>query len=365
MHERSREAHELFDAFVLPPGVLGYLDWSSGVTRLDCSRAEYAKLKDWAKAPSPDDERSVELAEVTVHEMHHFLQISLFGYLYRFAFTLELLISESLPSQLARLADLPTRVRNEELLRNILADFDREQPDGVSVRSIVESLTYLVQKREEYGYDTGRYIAHLRRARPLPEYMSAFLYAHGVFGAVEHTVRLFPVLAQLSLCSHSPPEALAILCQAVAAGEISTRTYLPELIAFCRERDPDYRGFSWEFPDALGQPFPDHPVYGAVRAAVQGDSQWHAPFSKYLLVPDKSFFESMHTLCMTPTLLNAEPDAAADGYREWFMAVPASERERSEEEKREKFLGALYVAGATQRMIGNVSTAPRFARRTA
>jgi hypothetical protein len=328
--------------------------------RLDCSKEEFERLHgwDWRSSSNAESTRMVRIAETVVHETHHFLQIATLGYLYRFAFTLRLLVQESVPPGTS-FADLPREVQNPRLLQNILRDLDREEPRGVSVRTIVESLTHLVEQRDLFGYDSDRFLKHLREAHLGREYTAAYYFAHDRFAEVEDTVRMFPVLAQLSLCSHSPPETFALLCRGVAAGEISMKTYLPDLIAYCREHDRDYRGFSWEFADAFGQPFPDHPVYGRVRNTVVSESRYREPFSNYLLAPDKAVVDgTILELATIPTLLNPSPDEERPGYRTWTFSYPPWARVLPEEKSDLYLKGKLLAAAVAQRMIGNVSTEP-------
>jgi hypothetical protein len=177
-------------------------------------------------------------------------------------------------------------------------------------------------------------------------------------GEREDLVRLFPVIAHLALCSHSPPECFQMLCSAVGKGEVGVTTNLPEWMHFCRKRDPDWRGLAWEFTDAHGQPFPRHRIYSTVPDVLERSEDGSNLLTMYLLAPERALESGLVRLCPIPKLLNPYDDPGASGFNAWpIVDVSAVLRgepgDRVTTEKRG--LMELYVAALTARMMGTVA----------
>ena len=81
----------------------------------------------------------------TVHEMHHFLQISALSYLHRFASLLYYSIAEVVTACYNDMSALPATLRENQAVRDAVWDLQWREPDGVSVIDIVESLTHFVE----------------------------------------------------------------------------------------------------------------------------------------------------------------------------------------------------------------------------
>jgi len=69
---------ELFRSLDLPPTAAGQLDWVTGMYRINRTVGEW-------QACFANPANDLDLTTTLVHEMHHFLQISMFSYLHRFA----------------------------------------------------------------------------------------------------------------------------------------------------------------------------------------------------------------------------------------------------------------------------------------
>jgi hypothetical protein len=261
------------------------------------------------------------------HESYHAIQIALFGYLYRFAVTLDVIIKnsiESLASQQATSYDalftaISEGITHSDLYRNIIRDLRRVPEGSVSVLDLVEGLTYCSQMAGVVQHQADAYLELLDESQLPEEYVRAYRHFHDRVGSACNAVRVFPTAAHFSLCSHSPPECFAMLTEAFRTGALSLKTYLPDIIAYCREHDPDYRGFSWEFRDALGQPFPNHPTFGPIRDFFLSHPKRSEIFSKYLLKPDTLDFKTRLDLAVDLVLLRADPDPHAPGFRKWRM----------------------------------------------
>jgi hypothetical protein len=76
------------------------------------------------------------------------------------------------------------------------------------------------------------------------EYFVAFRRFVDIVGKSFDAVKIFPMVANLSLCSHSPPEAFLKLANAYRSQELTEKTNLPDIVSFCRTTDKEYRGFS-------------------------------------------------------------------------------------------------------------------------
>jgi hypothetical protein len=363
MNERSDLVHELFEIFTLDESTFGFLDWPTGLIRLNCTVDQFDALwEDFSLYP--------DLAGTFFHEMLHFYQIASLGYLYRLASFLRGLIRESIPRDTRRLADFPTTVKNNGFLRALLTDFDRAGPAGLSVRSIVESLTYLIQKRAEFGYSIGRYrsageryLDHLRTASLPPEYTGAFAFADQTFGHRADAVMMMPVLAHVALCNHSPPEAFAGLCDAVARDEITMKTEVDTIIDYCRRIERRHLGFAAEVTDSLGYSLDPDRVYGSFMEHVGRSDELKSAFYRFLFKPEGELREHFAELGLRPILFNPASDPAAKRFREWQMRLMTREP-LTAEERREKGLMIMYYAALSQRMIGHVSPPTGLAARS-
>lgn len=296
--------------------------------------------------------------ESILHESYHAIQIATLGYLYRFATTLYILIRNSLPDGIDDYDELfktiPAQISQSELYIAIIKDLHRKGPNGLSVLDIVEGLTYCAQTRQNYDYDRERFVEFLHSSHMPEEYSRAFLHFDNEVGAVCDSVKVFPVVAHLALCSHSPPECFALLSNAYRDRVMTMRTDLPDIIKFCQDNDPDYGGFSWEFLDAFGQTFPDHNAFGPIRDFFLKDPEGNDIFSKFLLVPELLGAEDQLAIAVDIVMFKPRPDPANPEYREW-LGLMFKNRELPDDEKISRVGSVKLMSAISRRLMGTVS----------
>jgi hypothetical protein len=335
----------------LDPSVQGYMDWVTGIMQVNCTVEEY--LEGFKTGNFPPN-----LLESILHESYHAIQIAMLGYLYRFAVTLHIIIRNSLPDHVNDYDELfeklPAQISQSELYINIIRDLHRKGPNGLSVIDIVEGLTYCAQNRQSYDYDTERYVDFLRSSHMAEEYSRAFLHFHTEVGAVCDSVKAFPVAAHLALCSHSPPECFSILVKAYRDRVITLKTNLPEIIKFCQDNDSDYGGFSWEFPDAFGQPFPYHNAFGPIRDFFFEHPEGSDIFTKFLLSPELLDAQTQIDMAVDIVMFKPRPDPANPDYREW-LGLMFKNKNLPEEEKLSRIDGVKLMSAISRRLMGTVS----------
>jgi hypothetical protein len=210
----------IYDNLVLDPGTAGYLDWATGISRINASYSEWQELNPRRRAKQITD-RDIELREAASHEYAHFIQITTTGYLYRFAIRLYELLSRCVPQPkfVVPGPDLkPPEVVAKQLAEH-LAILDDVGPHGITSRAVIESQAFYIQKGSTlYGLSHKHYITMLDEA-PGPEYRHAYDLAAERLGA--RAFKAFPVLTSLALCTLDPAESFVELVEAVAARKLS------------------------------------------------------------------------------------------------------------------------------------------------
>jgi hypothetical protein len=248
----------------LLPGVAGYLDWAGGFIHLPGPYETFKAFidKDLARQELTDEED--DRKQTLVHESLHFLQISSLGFMFGLAVDLFRASLPLLPT-IERAGEwTPPQTISSETeanLKGLVGRLDIAGPDGITARSIIESLTYLQQKTISIGLTPEIYqkmLDHLIQPaegdsaselrlragkfdvfwqllgvfRPSEDYRIAYEVALRHLGV--HTYRLFPAAAAWSLCTAQPQESFGPLCQAIARIEeqktpaVSTGTSMDE-----------------------------------------------------------------------------------------------------------------------------------------
>lgn len=205
------------EAISLPSNVWGFLEWMTGVIRINATVEELQRLS--------EAREHVRLAyeETVTHEFFHCAQICAAGYPHHYAATVAkalfpvlhpyLLAFSShtdLEEAATRFAQAPPSIPHEAMA--LLDLLDEPGSDGITPRDIVESAAYLVQKRTHLqDLDAADY-GHMLHFAPAPEYRSAFLVAESILGA--RALELFPALSHVSLCFLRPQDVFTNLCRA-------------------------------------------------------------------------------------------------------------------------------------------------------
>ncbi len=205
------------EAISLPPNVWGFLEWMTGVIRINATVEELQRLS--------EVKERVRLAyeETITHEFFHCAQICAAGYPHHYAasvtkelfpvlypYLLAFSSHTDLEEAVARLAEAPPSIPHQAVA--LLDRLDEPGSDGITPRAIVESAAYLVQKRTHQGDLDAPGYGHMLHFAPAPEYRSTFLVAESILGA--RAFELFPALSFLSLCFLRPQDVFTNLCRA-------------------------------------------------------------------------------------------------------------------------------------------------------
>lgn len=250
-----------FVSSLLRPDGLAYLDWISGLVRIDCRRDEWERLRSQllARTTTQRDtltEREVLLLETFTHEVTHYFQLCTTGYLYRLARDLLAVLYEVLPhdvdiighipeSEVARAAERLSAIKSERL--------SSSGPEGLDVVSIVESSAYMTQKLYHYPGLTREKYEDTLAGQPTI-YSKGYEIARGYLG--DETLGTYPVLASLALWTQSPGSSLIFLCETLAALAPKARGELQfgHLLDWLIER-PGFIGPPWP---RVGANFPEY-----------------------------------------------------------------------------------------------------------
>ena len=157
------QRNEFLTAIGVPRGVAGYLDWTTGLMRVNATHDVWARI---ARTPDlrtlPRWEQGV--VETITHETIHFLQITTTSYLYRFAVTLFELVKSAIHFPVHDVSELPIRATPElaQKLRAHFATLDARGAHGVTVRSLAEGQAMLAQLRTHWrGLTAGEFLKRL------------------------------------------------------------------------------------------------------------------------------------------------------------------------------------------------------------
>lgn len=185
----------------LPDGVWGYLDWVTGLVRLNLTGEEYA-----------NGTRTEEFELTLNHELFHAFQICTTGYLYRLCTELlreivRIIIAVSPEVDIFEVIERPPA--GTARINELLHAMDAANPDGITVRDLVEGYAF-------YGHaalhDPALKAAAFSRRlddAPAEEYRRAFRYCEAQLG--RRAFGIFPLLCYLSLLFRDPPDVFCRL----------------------------------------------------------------------------------------------------------------------------------------------------------
>jgi hypothetical protein len=214
---------ELSPFLHLPANTFAFLEWCTGVLRINLTTDEY-------KQRLSQPQQRAELEEFIHHERFHLLQIITSGFLYHF--TTEL-VKDIIPFWKNALAE---NTKGRMLFYKTISDipnlspavrqkFDalaQEDTDGLSINALIEGAALFYQKTVSFPQDMV--IAELRLASSyLPqEYTAAFHYAskHLETADIEQH---FAELTHLALCFQHPVAAFRHLVATLANKETDLR----------------------------------------------------------------------------------------------------------------------------------------------
>ena len=268
---------------VQPPSeaVLGWMDWPTGILYLNHAVENPSEFLAMVQS-NRRDAGDRELLSTFTHENVHFLQVVTTGYMYRWVCELYGLLvralkpfSKELP---AYLEDPDPRTLNR--IQNGIIDVDREDmqrtlarldtpgPNGVTVRALLESHAFLVEKISHWqGLDAPGYLQMLTVEAASPEYRLCYDLARFRLGDGA-AFTYFSLIVCLALCDDDPPLAFDVMIDAIASWPSLSQQ--PEAV------DSDFAnkvaallpkpiGSSAEAAETIR---PQHPFYGAVLSAL-------------------------------------------------------------------------------------------------
>jgi hypothetical protein len=354
MPDPSPLVHELFNRLRLAPSVAAQVDWASGILRVNRGVTEW---QEFFRNP----QRDAALLRTLEHEAHHVVQISTLTYLYRFAISTHAAVAPLLNQYYGNLAGLPdTLGANAEPIKNLVWDLTWRDGDGLSVVDIVESLTYFSQYGA--GRHASEYLTHLQRARVDEVYERGFLVFAKYTPNVANASAFFPIACHLSLCSWDPRASFVALAKAVADGRIGERSSLEHVLELCREADPSFPGFAWEFSRTL-PPMPIRFTFAEVQTLLTQDAEAIAKLWPYFIDPGAhslDFFALVYS--QAPALLNPIADADYGDYRKWLIDMRGI-RDFGAFTIEQRRMWPLFLAAVSRKYIEPIGSPPEGAVR--
>lgn len=211
----------------LPPDVLGLLDWASGVILLNDDYETFQR----AESGGARTEEERELLRTVVHEVTHYYQVLLTGYLYQHVNQLASLVSVSLlkahgsapfdsDEQIIQVIDeLPAGVPDIHMraLSFLMTELRQPGRHGLSALDIAEGHASFVELRYREDCDAARFAELLADGAISPGYRAAYDAAREQLGN-EAAFRWFSLACCLALCSSHPVLSFGRLLDRLASG---------------------------------------------------------------------------------------------------------------------------------------------------
>lgn len=211
-----------------PLDSLGEFEWVSGLALLNVDEETYKRVGSNG-AGTEDDE---ELVRTLTHEVTHFHQVLLFGYLYRWVWRLTATVmrcaarEQPLTSTADATADWAAVVRtvgdagadaSTDDLRSVracMADLEREDETGISPLAIAEGHATFVELRRAFETNGIGYATLLDKVGCPPLYRRSFDVLRDRLG-VEAARSVLPLVSSLALCSSEPTLSFRLLTDEV------------------------------------------------------------------------------------------------------------------------------------------------------
>jgi hypothetical protein len=307
---------KLHDALVLPATTKGFLDWPSGLIRVNHSVDE---VRGWLDG-SLEAKKKDDIEQLVFHEVFHFLQITTSAYLYFWVIKLHAILVQTLTQAniVTNIDEFITEVpaQIKPILKMHLNLMDKSAADGVTVRALVEGITFLAQSRRfaEVDMTAKGYFDYLAVHCPAEEYRKCFDVATAHMG-LEAAFYFLPVLTSLSLSTSNPHESFGTLCK-----ELGKRNILPrdgsipagEIQSTSNQVIRTWMGF----PTDIIKKVPDrHPVYTDVAEEI-AKSHHQEELSTFVYQPN-AIDGQFWALGLSPIICNPNPSTVFKGNREW------------------------------------------------
>lgn len=194
----------------IPNNVWGFLEWTTGIIRINLSYEEYLKI-------GSNKLEKEEYEETLKHEFYHLLQISTSGYLYFFVteilvdiipFWRNAMIGEGKGGDIFKkiLLDIPEL---NEKMKNKFSAIDIENKDGITARQIIEGSAFLFQKIHAVKDITPeKFRKELKYYEK--DYCGSYEFMYNLIG--NKAFVYLPMVSFISLCFIKPQDFFSDLC---------------------------------------------------------------------------------------------------------------------------------------------------------
>jgi hypothetical protein len=359
----------IFEILALPPDTAAYLDWTTGILRINANYEQWfdliSRTDGGILVPTTLSSQELDLLETVTHESTHLLQIVTTGFLYSVAVELYAGIGtyvESFGSSFGEddvLAILehgiPAALMEE--IRSILLRLDVCGPDNVTARSIVESSAFMAQKRTHHlGLSRQKYAQMLETQCPGPEYRRAYDVAVQYLG--DDAFDLFPLLASLSLCTRRPEQIFSSFCEQISKENGPSGAYIS--VPGQSEVSIDLGGFlrvlnaiSAELIGSAAQAaanLPEHPFYTDIVNQINLLNRDGAiSLDRYITAPHE-IQERLFEECLRPMIFNRSGEHIRP------IVIPGGLWPTlSKEAQAEKVRGLIVIAAIYSKTLAKVS----------
>jgi hypothetical protein len=335
----------------MPESMVAYLDWATGIMRINTTYEEWEALR------GNDQEgkltaSQIGLLETITHETTHYLQIITTGFLYSLSVEIFEEIKRCLPLPLKSFADIPTSAPDDVAVRlnKILLRLDEFGPHDLTVRSLVESAAFLVQKRTHWiNLTPAGYREILDHSCPSEEYRSAYDIAVHYLG--DEAFDSYCFLSSLSLCTINPTVTFLRLCEEASTRQLRLGQNLDvrPYIDLLNRINCNLIGTAAE----VCSQFSIHPVYtDAVHQLNDLCGRDGFDVITYMAAPYR-ISNHLAIVAVRPMLFNKISD------RYWYLYLPDVLWPKTDTSKKEEMSETLILLAAiSSQILGNIGSTP-------
>jgi hypothetical protein len=302
---------EFLPSIAVPKGVAGYLDWSTGLLRVNATHEVWQRIvasKDLSKLQQWER----DIVEVVTHETIHFMQIVTTGWLYQFAVELFELIKSCIPFPVKDFSQIPKvpPPGPAARIRNHLARLDVAGANSVTVRSLVECQAVLAQLQTHWkSTDHESFVKRIHESHLPQEYRAAYLSA--VKHLDRHAFESYPFISNMALCCRDPVTSFEVICRGVKTAALPAQPrraiqgYLELLNRLHTAGNLEMIGTAAEVINSA----PEHPVYTPMVARLNELSA-NSSMLEYMAAPHE-IKEPVAVAVARPTVFNLDDSGNA------------------------------------------------------
>lgn len=334
---------KLSEVFSVPPDVLGYLEWTTGLLFVNFAYRDFQSI-DSSLDPVPLEAVPLQrrqLLQTLTHETYHFAQIVTTGFLYRFACNALSSISEILrpPLDSERIEHLlasPPRISGDYAA--LISELDVHSGNHLTNRAVIESATMLFEHRSHLPRLNHRsYLELLRSEIPTraSEYRIAYEIAAAELGDSAFEAML--PLGFLALCFDCPREAFLEALVILTQRGTPAHWNVDVVQRLARTLSQSHQPIGSSIERLVGGD--SHPIYSPVVLTLNDAADEFSPI-EMMIRPDMATVESYLPL-VRPTI-----------FRDGVMHVPSAFADRYGGQSASAVVGSLAVLGALAMRIG-------------